>query len=86
MFSKLAPVGTAAGLSSLLDESKRALTVRVDDVSGVAGFIHPRDKVDVLVDMKISGVDESFSKTILQNIMVLSIGSPGSKKTVSPRW
>jgi pilus assembly protein CpaB len=74
MFSKLAPVGTAAGLSSLLNESKRALTVRVDDVTGVAGFLHPRDRVDVLADMKLKGVDENYSKVILQDITVLSIG------------
>ncbi len=74
MFSKLAPVGTVAGLSSLLDQNKRALTVRVDDVTGVAGFLHPRDRVDVLADIKLKGGDESFSKVILQDIMVLSIG------------
>lgn len=74
LFSKLAPVGTSAGLSSMLDDNKRALTVRVDDVIGVAGFIHPRDKVDVLADLKIPGKDENFSKIILQNIMVLSVG------------
>jgi pilus assembly protein CpaB len=74
MFSKLAPVGTAAGLSILLNESKRALTVRVDDVTGVAGFLHPRDRVDVLADMKLKGVDENYSKVILQDITVLSIG------------
>jgi pilus assembly protein CpaB len=60
-------------LSSLLVESKRALTVRVDDVTGVAGFLHPRDRVDVLADMKIKD-GENYSKVILQDIMVLSIG------------
>ncbi len=84
LFSKLAPVGTAAGLSSLLDESKRALTVRVDDVSGVAGFVHPRDKVDVLVDMKLQGVNDSFSKTILQNITVMTIGQTWEQKESKP--
>ena len=84
LFSKLAPVGTAAGLSSLLDEQKRAMTVRVDDVSGVAGFIHPRDKVDVLADMKMRGTDENFSKTILQNIMVLSTGQTWVQKDSKP--
>jgi len=84
LFSKLAPVGTAAGLSSLLDESKRALTVRVDDVSGVAGFLHPRDKVDVLVDMKLQGVNDSFSKTILQNITVMTIGQTWEQKDSKP--
>jgi len=74
MFSKLAPVGAAAGLSSLLDESKRALTVRVDDVTGVAGFLHPRDRVDVLADMNVKGAGENYSKVILQGITVLSIG------------
>ncbi|MGB7911854.1 MAG: Flp pilus assembly protein CpaB [Desulfobaccales bacterium] len=73
LLSKLAPVGATAGLSSLLDESKRALTVRVDDVTGVAGFLHPRDRVDVLADMKIKD-GENYSKVILQGIMVLSIG------------
>lgn len=84
LFSKLAPVGTAAGLSSLLDESKRALTVRVDDVSGVAGFVHPRDKVDILVDMKLQDHSEFFSKTILQNIMVLSVGQTWDTKESKP--
>ncbi len=80
LFSKLAPVGTAAGLSSLMEENKRAFTIRVDDVSGVAGFIHPGDKVDILADMKVRGLDESFSKTILQNIKVLSIGQIWEQK------
>ena len=84
LFNKLAPVGTAAGLSSLLDETKRALTVRVDDVSGVAGFVHPRDKVDVLVDMKMQGINDCFSKTILQNITVMTIGQTWEQKDSKP--
>ena len=51
LFSMLAPVGTAAGLSGILDDGKRALTVKVDEVAGVAGFVHPGDHVDVLMDM-----------------------------------
>lgn len=78
LFSKLAPVGTAAGLSSLMEENKRAFTVRVDDVTGVAGFLHPGDKVDVLADLKMR--EESFSKTILQNIKVLSVGQTWEQK------
>jgi pilus assembly protein CpaB len=80
LFNKLAPVGTAAGLSSLMEENKRAFTVRVDDVTGVAGFIHPGDKVDILADMRVRGIDESFSKTILQNIKVLSTGQIWEQK------
>ncbi|MBM4274757.1 MAG: Flp pilus assembly protein CpaB [Deltaproteobacteria bacterium] len=74
ILTKLAPKGTAAGLSGLLGEDKRALTVRVDDVTGVAGFIHPGDRVDVLADFKVPKTDDFFSKTILQNVTVLSIG------------
>ncbi len=75
LMSKLAPEGTAAGLGGLLDENKRALTVRVDDVSGVAGFIHPGDHVDILAELPMPGTTgEHFSKTILQNIVVLTAG------------
>ncbi len=80
LLSKLAPEGTAAGLSGLLGENKRALTVRVDDVSGVAGFIHPGDRVDVLVDMAVPNTQEHMSKTFLQNILVLTAGQVWEQK------
>ena len=80
LLSKLAPEGTAAGLSGLLEENKRALTVRVDDVSGVAGFIHPGDRVDVLVDMAVPNTQEHMSKTFLQNILVLTAGQVWEQK------
>jgi pilus assembly protein CpaB len=72
---KLAPEGTAAGLGGLLDPNKLAVTVRTDDVSGVAGFINPGNRVDILVQMTAPGSGgEHFSKIILQNIKVLSKG------------
>jgi pilus assembly protein CpaB len=75
LMTKLAPKGTSAGLAAMLQEGKRALSVRVDDVSGVAGFVHPGDHVDVLMDLAMPGAkDEHFSKTILQNVVVLSAG------------
>ncbi len=75
LHTKLAPPGTAAGLGALLTRGKRALSVRVDDVSGVAGFLHPGDHVDVLVEMPLPNApEEQFSKTILQNIVVLTTG------------
>ncbi|MDP3182852.1 MAG: Flp pilus assembly protein CpaB [Desulfobaccales bacterium] len=80
LLSKLAPQGTSAGLSGLLGENKRALTVRVDDVSGVAGFIHPGDRVDVLVDMPVPNTHEHISKTFLQNILVLTAGQVWEQK------
>jgi pilus assembly protein CpaB len=73
--NKLAPEGTAAGLGGLLDPNKLAVTLRVDDVSGVAGFINPGDRVDLLVEMTApEEKGEHFSKIILQNLKVLSKG------------
>ena len=75
LLTKLAPEGTAAGLGGLLDPNKLAVTVRVDDVSGVAGFINPGDRVDLLVEMPApEAKGEHFSKIILQNLKVLSKG------------
>ncbi len=75
LMTKLAPEGTAAGLSGLLSDGKRAMSVRVDDVSGNAGFLKPGDRVDVLMSIQMpSDNEQHFSKTILQNIAVLSSG------------
>jgi len=75
LMNKLAPEGTVAGLGGLLGEGKRAISVRVDDVSGNAGFIKPGDHVDVLMSIAVPNAqEEHYSKTILQNIVVLSTG------------
>ncbi len=80
LFSMLAPQGTAAGLSGILEDGKRALTIRVDEVAGVAGFIHPGDHVDVLVDLPVREATDHFSKTILHDITVLSTGQIWEQK------
>jgi pilus assembly protein CpaB len=80
LFSMLAPEGTAAGLSGILPEGMRALTVKVDEVAGVAGFIHPGDHVDVLVDLPIQDAKDHFSKTILSDISVLTTGQIWQQK------
>ena len=80
LFSMLAPEGTAAGLSGILPDGKRALTVKVDEVAGVGGFIHPGDHVDVLVDLPIKGAGEHFSKTILHDISILTTGQIWQQK------
>jgi pilus assembly protein CpaB len=80
LFSMLAPEGTAAGLSGILEDGKRALTVKVDEVAGVAGFIHPGDHVDVLVDLPIKEASEHFSKTILHDVSILTTGQIWEQK------
>jgi pilus assembly protein CpaB len=75
LLSKLAPEGTAAGLGGLLKDSMRAFTVKVDDVSGVAGFINPGDHVDVLMSAPVlDSRGEHLSKIILQDVKVMTAG------------
>ena len=82
LFTKLAPEGTAAGLGGILKPDRLAVTVRINDVSGVAGFICPGSRVDVLVTMRTPGErNESFSKIVLQNIKVLSTGQVWGQAT-----
>ena len=75
--SKLAPVGSLGGLSSVIPEGYRAMTVKVDDVVGVSGFILPGTLVDVVVVIqppKGTANEEMISKIVLQNIKVLASG------------
>ncbi len=75
--SRLAPVGADGGLSSIIPDGYRAMTVKVDDVVGVSGFIMPGTLVDIVVVItppKKSGQDEMISKIVLQNIKVLASG------------
>jgi pilus assembly protein CpaB len=73
--SKLAGAENKSGLSALLPAGMRAAAVRVDDVVGVAGFIHPGDLVDVIATIRTDGSNATvFSKVILQNIKVIAVG------------
>ncbi len=74
---RLAAIGAAGGLSSVIPDGYRAMTVKVDDVVGVSGFIQPGTLVDVVVT--INPPDDRqrdrISKIVLQNIKVLANGA-----------
>ena len=75
--TKLAAEGTAAGLSAVIPEGYRAMTVKVDDAAGISGFIMPGSLVDVVVTIdprEGSGHKDPISKIVLQNIKVLANG------------
>jgi len=74
--ARLAPEGTAGGLSAVIPEGYRAMTVKVDDVVGISGFIMPGTLVDVVVviDPGDRGTQDPISKIVLQNIKVLANG------------
>jgi pilus assembly protein CpaB len=73
---RLAPVGSAGGLSSVIPDGYRAMTVKVDDVVGVSGFIQPGTLVDVVVTINPpeDRQRDRVSKIVLQNIKVLANG------------
>jgi pilus assembly protein CpaB len=74
LVSKLASTHGQGGLAALLPAGTRAVSVRVDDVVGVAGFVHPGDHVDVVVTIQPRNDGPFTSKVILQNVKVLAVG------------
>jgi pilus assembly protein CpaB len=75
--ARLAPEGTAGGLSAVIPEGYRAMTVKVDDVVGISGFVMPGTLVDVVVVIDPAekiGMQDPISKIVLQNIKVLANG------------
>jgi pilus assembly protein CpaB len=77
--SRLAPPGSGGGLAATIPTGMRACAVKVDQVVGVAGFVTPGMRVDVLVSGSPPGtqpgVQTTVTNTILQNIEVLSAGT-----------
>ena len=77
--SRLAPAGSGGGLAATIPDGMRACAVKVDDVVGVAGFVTPGMRVDVLVSgnppNSNAATQGTVTKTILQNIQVLSAGT-----------
>jgi pilus assembly protein CpaB len=71
---RLGARGSGAGVAPLIPPGMRAISVRVNDVVGVAGFVLPGMRVDVLVTGRPPGRDDSMTTTVLQNIAVLSAG------------
>ena len=86
---KLAPVGTMGGLSAVIAEGKRAMTVRVNDVVGVAGFALPGNYVDILVhaqrDGDVKGETKPISKTVLEHVLVLAVAQEASRDDTKPK-
>lgn len=87
--TRLAPIGTKGGLSAVVPEGKRAITVRVNDVVGVAGFALPGTFVDVMVNTQEEGTqrndrDNSISKIVLERILVLAVAQEAGRDTTKP--
>jgi pilus assembly protein CpaB len=86
--AKLAPVGTKGGLSAVIKEGNRAMTVRVNDVIGVAGFALPGNYVDVVVSTQqdaAAGDGKQISKIVLDRILVLAVAQEANRDETKPK-
>ena len=91
---KLAPVGTKGGLTSIIPGGKRAISVKVNEVIGVAGFALPGSYVDVMVntmdnkdskDSKDKKEKEAVSKIVLRRILVLAVAQEANRDETKPK-
>jgi len=86
--SRLSPLGTRASLAGRLEPGYRAYTVRMDDVRGVAGFVLPGDKVDVLFTQDKGRNARNVNlvaEVLLQNVEVLAVDSNDNPLSEEPK-
>ena len=80
--AKITGPGQKATLSALIEEGMKAVTIRVNDVDGVAGFVLPGDRVDVL--MTRSAENSGMTDIVLQNVKVLGIDQLADARAEKP--
>lgn len=76
--------GSGSTLAALIRPDMRAITVRVDDVVGVAGFLLPGNHVDVVAARKLHGSDRATTETILMDINVLAVDQTSTQDKNEP--
>src|SRR5215203_3082327 len=81
---KISAIGRGASIAALLPDGMRAATVRINDVSGVAGFVQPNDSVDVLITRNPPGDTSRVTDVLLQNVHVLAIDQQARNADGSP--
>lgn len=79
--NKLAGENAGAGMPSLIPPGMRAVSVRVNEVIGVAGFVVPGTRVDVLLTGNPSGAPEQQTTTVLENVAVIATGQKLERNT-----
>jgi len=88
LVSKLSGAGGKATLSTILDKDMRAVTIRVNDENGVAGFVLPGDRVDVLLtreENQAARVKNPITDILLQNVKVLGIDQKANDNEDQPK-
>lgn len=73
---RLAPEGTGPGLEVKIAPGKRAMSVRINDVSGISGMIQPNSRVDILLTLNpTEGMPEREAKIFMENMKILAMGA-----------
>ena len=73
--SKLAPLEAGGGLPPTITEGMRALSVKVNEVIGVAGYVVPGTRVDVIVTLSARANNESMTRVVVSDVEVLTAGT-----------
>ena len=81
--SKITGQGSRATLSAMLDEGRKAMTIRVNDVDGVAGFVLPGDRVDIMLSRTIDK-GNATNDVVLKNVKVLAIDQLADERADKP--
>lgn len=86
--SKISGAGERATLSSALSEGMKAVSIRVNDVLGVAGFVRPADRVDILLTRTARGgrgnTEQTFVDVLLQGVKVLAVDQTADERKDEP--
>ena len=82
---KISGIGEGASIAALLPDGMRAASVRINDVSGVAGFVQPNDSVDVLITRTPTGEGGQVTDVLLQNARVIAIDQQARNADGSPK-
>jgi pilus assembly protein CpaB len=92
MEAKLAPLGSKGGLSSTIQKGKRAISLQVNEIVGVAGYIRPGSLVDVMVNTQKSNgnangnsKEQVVSKIILEKVLVLAAAQDDKRDQTKPK-
>ena len=81
---KLAQVGATGGLSAVLAAGKRAISIQANEIVGVAGYVDPGSRVDIMVNTR-EGQERQISKIILTNLLVLAAAQDDKRDQTKPK-
>src|SRR3712207_1102010 len=81
--AKVTGPGQRASLAAVIDPGMKAMTVRVNDVNGVAGFVLPGERVDILLTRTMEK-NESWTDVLLQNVKVLAADQSADDRADKP--